>query len=250
MQRLTVLVTGPGGRIGPHLLPTFRERFDVRLLDRQPIPNEPETIIADLSDREILRQAMEGADVLVHLAATSDEAPFLDELVPNNVVGLYNTFEAAREAGVRRIVFASTVQTVAYYPHETTIEVTDPVRPITLYGVTKVLGEVLGRWYYDRHGIEFVGVRIGHFLNYDHPILLDPERSWSRDIWLSPRDAAGILSACIEKPGLTYHLIFATSVSGRERLSRKPLREVLGYEPVDNVRTLFPHLYPDPVADP
>jgi uronate dehydrogenase len=243
MQRLTVLVTGAGGRIGHHLLPTFKERFNLRLLDLRPVENEPETIIADLVDKEALVHAMQGVDVVLHLAAIPDEAPFLETLVPNNVIGLYNTFEAAREAGVRRIVFASTVQTVLRYPQDRTIEVTDPVRPLTLYAVTKILGEVMGRWYHDQHGMEFVGVRIGAFLPYDHAGLRSPERHWVRNIWLSPRDAAGILAAACEKPGLTYHLLFASSITEHEFMSRRGMRDVLGYEPQDDVRVLFPEAY-------
>ena len=121
----TVLLTGPGGRIGPHILPTFHAQFELKILDRSPIPSEPETIVADLSSIETLTAAMAGCDTVVHLAATSDEAPFVEELVPNNVIGLYNVFEAARAAGVKRVVFASTVQAVSFYPHEHTVQATE-----------------------------------------------------------------------------------------------------------------------------
>lgn len=230
--RPRVLLTGPGGRIGPHLLGPLRERFDLRLLDRKPLPGEPETIVADLSDAAVLERAMEGCDAVIHLAATSDEAPFIEQLVPNNVVGVYNVFEAARRAGVKRVVFASTVQTVARYPREHTVEVTDPVRPVSLYGATKVMGEVMGRWYHETHGLQFVGVRIAWFMPADSPML-----RWHREArehWLSPRDCAQLLIRAVETPDVGYALVFATSKTPKERLSLRTAREILGYEPQDD----------------
>jgi uronate dehydrogenase len=234
--RPRVLLTGPGGRIGPHLLAPLRERFDLRLLDKDPLPDEPDMVVADLSDAAVLESAMQGCDAVIHLAATSDEAPFIEELVPNNVVGVYNVFEAARRAGVKRIVFASTVQTVARYPREHTVEVTDPVRPVSLYGATKVMGEVMGRWYHDTHGLEFVGVRIAWFMPADAPMLRWHQEA--REHWLSPRDCAQLLSRAVETPGVGYALVFATSKTPRERLSLKTAREILGYEPQDDTSTI------------
>lgn len=238
-RRLRVLLTGPGGRIGPHILPTFRERYDLRVLDKKPVGGEPETILADLSDIAVLERAMEGVDVLVHLAATSDEAPFVEELVPNNVVGVYNTFEAARRAGVKRIVFASTVQTVGRYPREHgTIRIEDPPRPNSLYGATKVFGEVVGRWYHDTHGIEFVAVRIAWFQPYDNPGLR--EHAGARVLWLSPRDCADLLARAVETPGVGYAIVFGTSKTTFERLSLAPAREILGFEPQDDAAQFAP----------
>jgi uronate dehydrogenase len=242
MERLTVLLTGPGGRIGPHLIPSFRERYNLRLLDRRPIPGEPDTIIADLSDKEVLKNAMTGVDVVVHLAATSDEAPFLEQLVPNNVIGLYNTFQAAQEAGVRRVVYASTVQTVEFYRDlPRPVETNDFPRPWTTYAVTKLFGEAAGRWYHETHGMEVVAVRIGAFQPYDSQGLRTGKGL--REMWLSPKDCRGLLHAAIEKPGVGYALVFATSITERERVSRAPARELLGYESQDDIRALLPELY-------
>jgi nucleoside-diphosphate-sugar epimerase len=238
MDKRRVLVTGPGGRIGPHILPTFKERYDLRLLDRKPVAGEPEAVVADLSDIPTLKAAFAGCEAVLHLAATSDEAPFLEELVPNNVVGVYNVYQAAVEAGVRRVVFASTVQTVSYYPREVTVEVTDPPRPVTLYGCTKVFGETLGKWYHEKHGLSVVCVRIGWFQPYDTEHGQNPG---FRAVWLSPRDAAGIFAAALDAgPEVGYALVNATSKTVFERLSLTTLRETLGYEPVDDVATLFP----------
>lgn len=233
-NRLKVLITGVSGRVGPHLFDGFKDHYDLRTFDRRPFSGDPACFLGDLTDRASLDRAMEGREVVVHLAATPDEAPFVEDLVPNNVIGLYNTFEAAREAGVRRFVFASTIQTISCYPRETTVQITDPPRPVTLYGVTKVLGETMGRWYHDKHGMEFVGVRIGWFQPYDSPVLR--EKEGIRNSWLSPDDAVSIFRAAVEKPGLGYTLVMASSVTVHEFMSRAPAREALGYEAKDNVR--------------
>lgn len=240
MTKLTVLVTGPGGRIGPHIVPAFRERYDLRLLDRKPLPGEPDAILADLSDKDVLKRAMAGVDVVLHLAAQADEAPFLEELVPNNVVGVYNTFQAAHEAGVRRVVFASTVQTIGFNK-ESPVPADAPPHPVSMYGCTKVFGETLGRWYHDKHGMEFIALRIGAFQDYDSDLL----RKWDgfRDLWLSPRDAVNIFQAAIETPGIGYGLAFATSITAREVVSRAPLKELFGYEAQDDIRKMLPELF-------
>ncbi len=238
-----ILVTGPGGRIGKHVLPRLRESFSLRLMDQNVLSGEltqgDETIIADLSDQSVLEKACAGIDAILHLAATSDEAPFLEELVPNNVEGLFRLFEAARIQGVKRVVFASTVQTVGRNaPGLVTVD-TLP-HPISLYGATKLLGEAMGRHYFHKHQIQFVAVRIGWFLDY--PDIQN--QPYGRDVWLSPRDAAEIFARSLGNPGITNATIFATSLTASERLTREPLREYLDYVPQDNVMD-YPFLEPE-----
>lgn len=239
----TVLLTGPGGRIGPHILPTFHEQFELKILDKNPIPSEPETIVADLSSIETLTAAMQGCDTVVHLAATSDEAPFVEELVPNNVIGLFNVFEAARAASVKRVVFASTVQAVSYYPGDYSVQNTDLPRSVSLYGVTKAMGETMGRYYHDKHGLEFIAVRIGWFLDYDNEWL---KKGNASAVWLSPRDAASLLARCVTAENIGYAIVHATSKTSFERLSLAPAREILGWEPSDDVSTVVQPPTPAP----
>ncbi len=234
-EKPRILVTGPGGRIGPHIVSTLRDHFNVRLLDKTPIAGEPDTILTDLQGRDVLVQAMTGCQAILHLAAQADEAPFVEQLVQPNVIGTYNVFEAARLAHVKRVVFASTIQTVGFNP-ERPVETTDLPRPVTTYACTKLLGEALGRFYHDAHGLEVVVVRIGWFQPYDSKLLRDNQAC--RERWLSPRDAAHIFTLALSKPGIGYAIVFATSITETEIISRKSLHEVLGYTPVDDVREL------------
>jgi nucleoside-diphosphate-sugar epimerase len=150
-----------------------------------------------------------------------------------NIVGTYNTFEAAREAGVRRIVYASSCHVVEFITAQRTIEVGDSFQPETTYGVSKAFGEVLGRYYHDHCGIEFVAIRIGWLCPYDDPELRTGERK--RRIWLSPRDAVSLFRLAIEKPDVGYAVVFGTSITSQEILSLRSARDLLGYEPQDDV---------------
>src|SRR6516225_3861642 len=106
-----VLVTGSAGRIGQAVVTELQARgLPVRGFDRVPTPGLADAVVGDLSDATALRRAAEGVGALVHLAATPDDADFLTELLPNNIVGVYHVLEAARRAGVRRLVLASSGQ--------------------------------------------------------------------------------------------------------------------------------------------
>jgi uronate dehydrogenase len=237
MNKLKVLVTGTQGRIGPHFTVPWKDRYDLRTLDIKADPADPTAFYSNLQDVEGLKRAMQGMDVVVHLAATSDEAPFIENLVPNNIVGLYNTYQAAIECGVRRIVFASTVQAISNGLHSReNVSATAPPRPNTHYGATKVFGEVLGRMYHDKYGLEFVAIRIGYFLPYDSEVLKGRKHM---DIWLSPRDAIQLFQKAIETPDVGYAVVHGTSRPIVERMGLTEAREILGYEPLDSAVDFF-----------
>ena len=138
-----ILVTGPGGRVGAGLRRYWGDRYPLRLFDLQQLPPlgaHEDVIQGSIGDMAALTAAVEGCRAVVHLAATADEADFLQHLVPDNVVGLYNAFEAARLQGVRRFVFASTVQVLLGYPRDTFVRDTDPVWPVSRYACAKAFG--------------------------------------------------------------------------------------------------------------
>src|SRR4051794_39021353 len=108
-----VLVTGSAGRIGRAVVRELLARgHAVRGFDRVPSPNLPDCVVGELIDPLALAGAMDGVDTLVHLAATPDDADFETELMPNNILGVYRVFEAARAAGVQRMILASSGQVV------------------------------------------------------------------------------------------------------------------------------------------
>ena len=118
MNRERILVTGPAGRVGTEIIPLLRPHFALRLLDARPVTAvaDDEVLTGDIRDPAIMGRACEGVKALVHLAAISDEDDFPTRLLPINLEGVYSVFEAARKAAVPKVLFASTAQTVLYYP--------------------------------------------------------------------------------------------------------------------------------------
>ena len=165
-MREKLLITGPGGRVGTQIVPLLREHFALRLFDvrRLEPKQDDEVIVGDVRDFDSLLKACQGAQAVLHLAAIPDEDDFHSRLLPMNLAGGYNAFEAARQAGVRKFLFASTGQTVLNYAKGEWVTPEMPVRPSTVYGCTKVFGEALGRHYSDIHGMDVICIRICFFL--------------------------------------------------------------------------------------
>src|SRR2546422_539535 len=112
MDRPTVLVTGLSGLIGGAVRRQLGARYELRALNRRAVEGVA-CHQADIADLGAIEPAFKGVDAVVHLAASvGSSAPF-DEILRANVVGTYNVFEAARRAGVRRVVYASSGATVS-----------------------------------------------------------------------------------------------------------------------------------------
>ena len=148
-----MLVTGAGGRIGTVLREAWRGRFPLlRLVDVCDLgvaaPGE-ELVQLDITDFAGVRGALEEIDIVVHLAGITTEDLF-SRLLEANVRGTFNIFEAARQRGVRRVVFASSNHVTGFYPRAQRIGPNHPVRPDSMYGATKAFGEAVGRLYADK----------------------------------------------------------------------------------------------------
>ena len=234
MPQLKVLLTGPSGRIGPHVIGALEVCYELSTFDLLPSPR-PHSFIGDLDDTDSLRRAMRGVDAVLHLAATSDEAPFAEELLPNNIAGVYNLLEAAHAEKVRRVVFVSSVQTVwdAFQRTDLPIETNVNV-PCSLYGVSKIFGETLGGWFHRHRGLEFVAIRLGWF---ERTELLEPN-AWINNVWISPGDSARLFCCALETCDVGFTIVNGTSKTPREILSLRSAREILGYEPRDVAPTI------------
>ena len=114
-QSQLVLITGSAGRIGQAVVQELKRRGrPLRGFDRVTTPGVADSIVADLQDTDALARACTSVGTLIHLAATPDDADFQSDLVPNNLMGVYNVLEAARVAGVQRFILASSGQVVWY----------------------------------------------------------------------------------------------------------------------------------------
>lgn len=159
-----ILLTGAAGGLGRVLRERLPRYADVlRLSDIAPIDalrEGEESMPCDLADAAAVDALVRGVDVIVHLGGVSVERPF-EEVLPANIQGAYHLYEAARRHGVRRIVFASSNHVTGFYRQGEVIDANAPQRPDSYYGLSKVFGEQLARFYFDRYGIESVCVRIG-----------------------------------------------------------------------------------------
>jgi uronate dehydrogenase len=232
--RKKLLITGPGGRVGTELVPLLREEFALRLFDTRELKQtgDDEILIGDIQDFEALRDACTGVDALLHLAAISDEDDFHSKLLPVNLAGTYNAFEAARQAGVRKILFPSSGQTVLNYPPGERVTTDMLPRPSTVYACTKLFGEGLARHYSDVHGMSAIVIRLCYFRGYADPLLRIPGHSIQRE-WCSPRDLAQLVTKCIQS-NVRFGIFFGIS-NNRERCwDLGNAKELLGYDPQDN----------------
>ncbi|MFI6346769.1 NAD-dependent epimerase/dehydratase family protein [Streptomyces sp. NPDC050560] len=231
----TVLLTGAAGGVGTlmrELLPEYG--YALRLFDAVPVPGAPDAITADLGDVAALRAAVRGTDAVLHLAGISLESTF-DKILDANVRGTYNLYEAAREEGVRRVVFASSNHAVGFtpyprgaapHPREALVPVGTPHRPDTFYGLSKAFGEDLAQLYWDKHGIETVSVRIGSCFP-------EPTSVRMLSIWMSPADGARLFHAALTAEGVGHTVVYGSSANTRLWWDLSSAR-ALGYEPRDD----------------
>ncbi|QDB79807.1 NAD(P)-dependent oxidoreductase [Georgenia sp. 311] len=236
-RRTRVLLTGASGGIGQLLEERLGSDYDVVTHGRTPADEHQERTMhrADLDDYDEVRELMDGVDVVVHLAGSASPESEWDAVLTANIVGLRNVLEAAREAGVRRFVFASSNHAMGMYDRlgEWPVYPHHLPRPDSLYGVSKVFGETLGRFYHDEHGIEFIALRIGWYT--EDP--LEAQDDILRAMWLSPDDTEHVVRRAIEAD-VPYGVYYAISDNPNRRWDLTNTMLELGYRPKDDWTTL------------
>lgn len=228
-----VLVTGAAGKVGRVVTAALRAHHTVRTFDRVSLPDYDSHVVGDLADRSAVDRAMAGIHTVVHLGANpSMEADFMRDLLKPNVEGLWHALDAARLAGVKRFIYASSCN-VAFGAKELSQLKPDTLHVFNPYGATKALGEILGRWFHDTYGMEFLAVRIGYFGGkYEDPALRD---AWLRSLWLGPHDCARFFNLAVQAPRFGYGIVYACSKTKEKYLDLTTARELIGYEPEEPV---------------
>jgi uronate dehydrogenase len=249
----TVLITGASGNLGAKLRHHLQGRYELRLLDRDP-RNDAMIRPADLSVWHAgWVEQFRGADVAVHLAADPTAQQTWPNLIAPNMDALIHTFQAAVQAGVRRLVYASSNHVMGGYsddPETDRLTAQTPPRPgaryvvrgesrdSTPYGSAKLFGERLGRCFAAAHGLEVIAVRIGWVqVGENRPQDIPPERGpWFRLMWLSNRDYCQLMERSIVAD-LPEPFVVVNGMSNNTgmRWDLEDTRRVLGYQPQDDV---------------
>lgn len=228
---MRVLITGAAGRIGGYLRSRLaRPDRVLRLLDVAPLEARPgeEVVQASIEDLEALSDATRGVDAVIHLAGLSGEAPW-DRILASNIDGTYRTIEAARRAGVRRFVFASSNHAVGFLRRpvggEPAPDYAFPA-PDTYYGVSKVAGEALASLYHDRYGMDTVCLRILSCTDR-------PNATRALATWLSPDDAGRLFEAALTAPSPGFRVVWGVSANTRAWFAMDEAKAI-GYVPRDD----------------
>lgn len=227
-----VVLTGAAGSVAGMLREHLRARYPVLLTDVRRVANlrsGEKFVSADLRDLSKLRRIVRGARAVIHLGGVSKESDF-ESLLQANIGGTYSLLEAARLEGVKRVILASSGHVTGLYQRDERIDENVPVRPDSLYGVSKACIEVLGRYFAQKYGMEVLCLRIGH-------VSPRPEYEIDRSIWLSPRDLMQLLAVALEAPEIGCEIVYAASDNPESFWSLERARS-LGYEPQDAAQEL------------
>ena len=223
-----LLITGAAGGLGSVLRKNLAGDYPIlRLSSRkglEPAAKHEEIVHCDLADAPAVEKLLEGVDAVVHLGGQSVEADW-ETVHRSNILGAYYLWEAARKAGTRRIVFASSNHAIGFHRRTTRLDETSPARPDSFYGLSKAFGEDLGRLYADKYGISCMCIRIGSSF---------PEPTDRRFLstWMSYRDFTQLIRVSLSAD---YHYEIVYGVSDNTRSwwdNRNAYR--LGFKSEDN----------------
>ena len=226
-QRL--LLTGASGGLGRVLRPHLRtlcRTLRVSDLD-QPAAGDAseERVACDIGDRAAVLALCRDVDAIVHFGGVSVE-DYFDNILHANIAGTFNIYEAARKLGVRRIVYASSGQVTGFYPTSRIVDPSMPVRPSSLYGLSKSFGENLARLFFDRYGIESVCLRIA--MCFPEPTTFRMLRSY-----LSYRDLCALVHCSLVARDVGHAIVYGVS-DNRDLLWRNPDAAKIGWAPKDS----------------
>ena len=241
-----VLVTGAAGNIGKYFAEHSHEHYELRLmvhqLDERADTLRPfgEVVAGELGDLAKLKEYCQSIDTVVHLAGDPDPGAAWKSLLESNIVGTYNVFVAAKAAGCRRVIYASSIHAVSGYPADVQVKTGEPVNPGDLYGVTKCFGEALGRYMAEQEGLSVIALRIGAF----QPITAArQEGSISMlDAFVSQRDLNQLIERCIDVENIKFAILHGLSDNRFKRLDISDARALVGYQPQDDLTDENPRL--------
>ena len=248
--RARVLVTGAAGTIGQIVIHALSDEYAVHGLDRKPGPGVE--WVRDMASLRRLELAFKGMDAVIDLAADASVTASWRSVGTNNIPSTLNAFEAARKAGVGRVIFASSNHVVGMYERDepyasvvagryegldpsklTRLAADAPIRPDGAYGVGKGLGEAAARYYSEAHGLSVICLRIGTVNSESRP---SNARQFAT--LLTHRDLVQLVRCCLTAPdSLRFGIFYGVSANTWRVWDIDEARDAIGYEPVDDAET-------------
>jgi nucleoside-diphosphate-sugar epimerase len=240
-----VLVTGAAGNIGSYFAEHSHQNYDLRLMvletdDASKIEGFGEIVTGDLLDLDRLKELCNGIDTVLHLAADPSPAAAWKSVIETNITGTYHAYVAAKAAGCRRLIYASSIHAVSGYPSDVQVKTNEPVNPGDLYGVSKCFGEAMGRYMAEQEGLSVIALRIGAF----QPLEAAREESSIAmlDAFVSRRDLNQLINRCIDVENVKFAILHGLSNNRFKRLDISDARELVGYDPQDDLTEENPQL--------
>src|ERR1700761_1848611 len=220
-----MLLTGASGALGRALTKSLAaEGWTLKLTDIVPFPDTIPAgagfTRADLNEGVTILRLAEGCGAIVHLGGVSVERPFEEVLGPN-IRGLYHIYEAARREKAR-VIFASSNHSIGFHERSETIGAETQFQPDGFYGLSKAYGELMGRLYWFKHGVESVFVRIGSAFP-------EPVNARMLATWLSYADLSRLVVRCVTTGKVGCCVVWGASANGRMTWWRNDGRGALGW---------------------
>jgi uronate dehydrogenase len=237
-----VVVTGAEGRIGSAFRDAYQSKwrgaYRLRLAVRDTSFSDPrfdDVRRFELNELTSVEHAIEGARAILHLAANAHDDAVFGELLEPNLVGVQNVFEAARRAGVARVVFASSIHVVLGRPGDYQTHVAEPPRPDCLYGATKTFGEALCSVYSDDEHLSAIAVRIGAFVPDSELARWASDQPEYLSMAVTGRDLCELLHRCLVAPSdLRFGVVHGLSNNRYKWLEMESTRALVGFTPRDD----------------
>ncbi|VAW16485.1 UDP-glucose 4-epimerase [hydrothermal vent metagenome] len=235
-----ILITGGFGKIGRHFIQNFNHKYEITIADivtdDKTFTNNVKVEKANLMDFETCLKLCKEMDTVIHLAGMVDPISESDEILDINIRTTRNIFKAAVKSNCKRIIFASSAQTIENYPEEIQVNKNMLVKPKNLYGVSKCFGEALAAYYSYKNGISTICLRIGA---YEFPKDFTEMNARDLSAFLHPNDFDQLLIGCIETKNIKHEVLNVISNNRYKRLDISETREKVGYDPIADAFELF-----------
>ena len=235
-----ILITGGFGKIAKHFVQNFNDKYEITVAD---IVTNNETFTdnvriekADLMEYSICSKLCEGIDTVIHLAGIVDPISESDEILEKNIKTTQNIFKSAVNAKCKKLIFASSAQTIESYPTDIQVNKNMLVKPKNIYGVSKCFGEALAGYYSHSNDISAICLRIGA---YEFPKDFTEMNARDLSAFLHPDDFNQLLIGCIETDDIKYEVLNAISDNRFKRLDITESKEKVGYRPKADAFKLF-----------